>query len=542
MKRALLDDDQLFSQSSAREGFYERASSSFTPRIRKATNSRFNMYGSIEAEYMLQPEARTPCKVLVYDYSSMDNNPSTDHPGFFSSIPDLRGKECRTVLELDLALSSLPSKASNKFWFVVLPVKKAVTIIKSDAHGPPPSRPSGQRLTLESCLSKLKGRFDLPPLAVLDTLSSHHRLRLDRSTSNLYLSLLSFSFTPASSEEVKEEEHAHMLPNVRSSSFEWMGFSSSRGFFKNAPKTHHGACSAGSLADLVHRGIPTSTTVSKEHTVAKGSVGWQRVCFFLNQEACISVFRDATEAEEIIEDVSSWFSEPELHLLELNKGVDFLFHSLIKGLIDSFEAVMTSYRVNLLELEEAAFTQDAPNRSVDLAHTRLLHLQQQELAILRQQLFPMARILASLQSVDPLAVHPADPVDSGGAGHRRFFICEETLDFIEEVEDQVKNQVVEVEGLIMRCRDLSDLRFALQNYRSSVAGQMMAGVSCIFLPMMTIVGVYGTNFLILPELTWGVADGDQQPIGFPLGYVWMLFLMAISGLAAAFLLQRLRIF
>lgn len=82
-----------------------------------------------------------------------------------------------------------------------------------------------------------------------------------------------------------------------------------------------------------------------------------------------------------------------------------------------------------------AFCQDAPKRHTDLAHTRLLHLQQQELAILRQQLFPACRVLATLQS--------EKNIDPGG--HRKSIVCDETLDFVEEVEDQVKNQIVEIE-------------------------------------------------------------------------------------------------
>lgn len=279
---------------------------------------------------------------MIYNFSSI-NEEST-------SIPDLRAKACLTELELDLALTSLPRQnESNKFWFCVRPAKPLAPIA---------SRPSGKRLTLEACLSKLKLRFELPPLAVLDALQSSHRLRLDRSKNNLYLSLLSFSFSD-SNEGIEEEHKLRKAPTLRSSSFEWMGFSSSSSPHMNrsGAKTHHGECSTGTLADLVHRGIPTSSTetISKVHNIAHGSVGWQRVCFFLNEEAVITVFRD--ESEEVIEEVSDWFAAPELHLLELSKGVDFLCHVLIKNVVGSMDEVMTSYRLNLLELEEAAFVQ-----------------------------------------------------------------------------------------------------------------------------------------------------------------------------------------
>lgn len=146
MKRALLDDDQLFQQSSAREGLYERvASVSHTPRIKRASTARFNMYGSVEAEYLMQPESVTTCVVMVYDFSSMCDQ------GVFATILDLRGRECRTSLELDVALANLTKGKENKFWFLVLPVKNSV-------YGAVYPRPSGQRLTLNVALSRLKAR------------------------------------------------------------------------------------------------------------------------------------------------------------------------------------------------------------------------------------------------------------------------------------------------------------------------------------------------------------------------------------------------
>lgn len=56
-----------------------------------------------------------------------------------------------------------------------------------------------------------------------------------------------------------------------------------------------------------------------------------------------------------------------------------------------------------------------------------------------------------------------------------------------------------------------------------VSQQTLAGVSVVFLPLTWLAGIYGTNFLIFPELTWGVdddPDNPAQPAGWAAGYFY----------------------
>ena len=53
----------------------------------------------------------------------------------------------------------------------------------------------------------------------------------------------------------------------------------------------------------------------------------------------------------------------------------------------------------------------------------------------------------------------------------------------------------------------------------------------------------GTNFEILPELTWGVdPDHAGQPPGFPLGYLFFWSLMVAVAVICFAVLKRLRVF
>jgi len=53
----------------------------------------------------------------------------------------------------------------------------------------------------------------------------------------------------------------------------------------------------------------------------------------------------------------------------------------------------------------------------------------------------------------------------------------------------------------------------------------------------------GTNFEILPELTWGVdPDHIGQPPGFPLGYCFFWGMMILVGMICFMALKRLKVF
>jgi len=107
---------------------------------------------------------------------------------------------------------------------------------------------------------------------------------------------------------------------------------------------------------------------------------------------------------------------------------------------------------------------------------------------------------------------------------------EEVCDWMEEVRDDVRMFIYQVTELSEGCRDVLSLVFEVTNYRSTVAQEVLAGVATVFLPLTWIAGIYGTNFLIFPELTWGLDHPEgEQPEGWPAGY---LYFWAISLLAA----------
>ena len=77
--------------------------------------------------------------------------------------------------------------------------------------------------------------------------------------------------------------------------------------------------------------------------------------------ACLPAFLsspgDPEEASCITSEVAEYFESPELYLLELSRGPDFLFFKLVEAAVQQVEGILTQFRAELLELEEQAFTQ-----------------------------------------------------------------------------------------------------------------------------------------------------------------------------------------
>ena len=78
-----------------------------------------------------------------------------------------------------------------------------------------------------------------------------------------------------------------------------------------------------------------------------------------------------------------------------------------------------------------------------------------------------------------------------------------------QVHDDVVSRLAEIDSLCDMSKGLMDLMFNLTGYRSTVSGQVLAGISVVFLPLTWISGIYGTNFAVRREGASFQGLGDQ---------------------------------
>ena len=209
--------------------------------------------------------------------------------------------------------------------------------------------------------------------------------------------------------------------------------------------------------------------------------------------------------------------------------ITLVFHALLESLVQQPGAVLRHYRDEIRSYHGRTFrTLRHPSARSDAHQTLQLYLMCQELGTLRLHLQPTCRLLDTLM------------------GPARALLCEQVVDFLEEVRDTAGLNMTQVNMLQDEARAMMDLLFSLAAYRSTLSQQILAGVSVLFVPLTWWAGIYGTNFAILPELTWGVdvdADpGAATPPGWPAGYMYFWLVMAGMAALSGYVLHTMRVF
>ncbi|MZP30207.1 hypothetical protein GTO91_10850 [Heliobacterium undosum] len=103
-------------------------------------------------------------------------------------------------------------------------------------------------------------------------------------------------------------------------------------------------------------------------------------------------------------------------------------------------------------------------------------------------------------------------------------------EMIQELRDLLEdlNELsFEIQGLREALQGLMELRLSLQGQRANQIMQKLTVVTSIFLPLTFIVGVYGMNFEVMPELRW--------PYGY---YAVMVAMAVIAGILLVYFRRK----
>ena len=194
-----------------------------------------------------------------------------------------------------------------------------------------------------------------------------------------------------------------------------------------------------------------------------------------------------------------------------------LFARMVEAVVTTVAPVLTDIDTQISMSENNTFNTVRQNVAADMNQCMLLHSIKRTLGALRQNSVLTHRCL------ETIVTHIGDK--SG-------------VDAFEEVLNVSSTLINRVDSLYTAATELDTLMFNLSAYRSSVVSQVLTGVSVLFVPLTWWAGIYGTNFAIIPELTWGVEDPDIRPEGWPAGYVYF---WAVMGAFCALSLGVLRL-
>jgi magnesium transporter len=188
------------------------------------------------------------------------------------------------------------------------------------------------------------------------------------------------------------------------------------------------------------------------------------------------------------------------------QSLSFLLYEIWDHLIDNYLNVQKLMEERVEQLQDELRSEDVD----DSVFTRISELGA-DLLHFRKILLPARAVLADLST------------------RKSIFISEATQPFLSNMVGTVEHVL---QDLLVDRDILSEslnLYMSMVGHRTNEVMKRLTVVSVIFLPLTFLVGVYGMNFQIMPELGWH----------YGYGYFWLLTLAIVAGLA--WLLRRHRL-
>jgi magnesium transporter len=189
--------------------------------------------------------------------------------------------------------------------------------------------------------------------------------------------------------------------------------------------------------------------------------------------------------------------EPVRNRLRIGKGrirkagADYLLYALLDTIIDHYFFLLEKIGDDLEEIEEELLVSPG-TRSL----TNLYNLKR-ESVLLRRSIWPLREVVNKLERDDIKQIK------------------KETRYFLRDVYDHTIRVIETIENFRDMLSSMLDLYQSTISNRMNMIMKVLTIISTIFIPLTFIVGVYGMNFVHMPELEWRY------------GYlgVWMIMIM-----------------
>lgn len=217
----------------------------------------------------------------------------------------------------------------------------------------------------------------------------------------------------------------------------------------------------------------------------------QQVSFILKNNLLISV----TETQNtFIEDVKNRIEKQQGAIRQ--KGEDFLLYSLLDAVIDSYFETLEILSKEIEGLEEKIIIHPAKAHLIQLQNLK------RQLIQLKKYTIPVRELLSNLDR------------------NTTAFFEEENRLYLRDLLDHSFRVNDSVESYRDILTSLMDLYHSMMSNKMNEVMKTLTLLSSFFIPLTFIVGVYGMNFDIMPELHWKY------------GYyiIWLVMLVLCVGL------------
>ncbi|MDR1252732.1 MAG: magnesium/cobalt transporter CorA [Treponema sp.] len=181
-------------------------------------------------------------------------------------------------------------------------------------------------------------------------------------------------------------------------------------------------------------------------------------------------------------------------------GTDYLAYTIIDAVVDEYFIIIDSlgseiedFEERILDEKDESFIQDIQN--------------------IKQNLLRVRRVVWPLRESLSLLMH----LDSRRIGN-------ELEPFLKDLYDHIIRAAETIETYRELIAGVMEVNLTVASNRLNKVMKVLTIISTIFIPLTFIVGVYGMNFHVMPEL--------EQPLGYPI--IWGIMLVIALGMLLFF--------
>ncbi|MBN1266803.1 MAG: magnesium/cobalt transporter CorA [Anaerolineales bacterium] len=206
------------------------------------------------------------------------------------------------------------------------------------------------------------------------------------------------------------------------------------------------------------------------------SVDQEQVSFIVAKDTLITFQEDIKAGKDVFDGVRARLQNPVGHLRLA--GLDFLLYSLIDAVVDEYFTILDKYGEVIEDLEEENLT------NPDTGTIERIHTCRRQLFWFRKSVWPLRDVVVWLSRED---------VD---------WISDAARLYLRDVSDHVLRILDTLETYREMVMGLVDVHLSMVSNRLNDVMKVLTIISTLFIPVSFITGLYGMNFVNMPELQW----------------------------------------
>lgn len=183
------------------------------------------------------------------------------------------------------------------------------------------------------------------------------------------------------------------------------------------------------------------------------------------------------------------------------RGSDYLLFLMLEAILNEYDQLIDEL---LQEVEDFQLMDVNQDPSPQLL--KKIEYQKKKVQLIRKAIFPIKEFCTYVES------------------HENPFIEETNLKYFKDLKEFCRNLLDDTDEAKVTLEANINLFFSIQSHRMNQVMKILTVVSTIFIPLTFLAGVYGMNFVHMPELQWK----------YSYALIWVVFLALFTAMMVYF--------